>query len=433
MRAVPLPLKRVVAMRSMVVIAAVCTSVGPTLVAAGTRARPIGATVDALLIIARQTSPEVAAAALDAEAARAKIVSAGALQDPIASVENENFARNSTSGQGSTLRFRVMQEIPLWGKRQLRADIAGFDATAADYRRQDALLSLETRIKSVFAARYATFVALKLNDEIRQIVSASLKTACARFAQNAATFEDVTKLEIEVADLDTEASRLPSQTVKTSAQINALLSRKVDAPLAMPIAFRRLPPARSVTMNALVERAMRLNLEVAEAEAKADGAAAARDLPDRNRYPDLSVGPEYSQENSQGRSRFGSAGVAASFSIPLQWGAKDAQVSAATAEKAAAQIRVDALRLRISGEIAGMVAEYRASSKSLAILRDHHLPEARAALASAQSQVESAAGSLADVYAAAQRLRRIRLDILKLETEQQIAIAEIEKAIGGDL
>lgn len=420
-------------MRSIFVVVAACTAVAPTLVAAGTRARPIGATVDTLLAIARQTSPEVAAGALDAEAARAKIVSAEALPDPIASVENENFARNSTSGQGSTLRFRVMQEFPLWGKRQLRADIAGFGATAADYRCQDAVLSLETRIKSVFAARHATFVVLKLNGEIRQIVSASLKTARARFAQNAATFEDFTKLEIEVADLDTEAVRLQSQVVKTAAQINALLSRKVDAPLALPIAFRRLPSARSVTMNALVDRAMRLNLEVAEAEAKAAGAAAARELADRNRYPDLSIGPEYSQENSQGRSRFGSAGVAASFGIPLQWGAKDAQVSAATAEKAAARIRVDALRLRIGGEIAGIVADYRASSKSLAILRNHHLPDAPAALASAQSQVQSATGSLGDVYAAAQRLRRIKLDILKLETEQQIAIAEIEKAIGGDL
>ena len=351
----------------------------------------------------------------------------------MASVENENFSRNSTSGQGQTVRFRVMQEFPLWGKRGLRSDIAGYDALAASHRRRGVLYDLENRIKSVFAVRNASFIALGLNRDIRKIVDDALRTAKGRFAQNAATQEDVIKLEIEVADLDTEVARLDAQVLKTAAQLNALLSRRPDAPLARPSGFSRLPPERRLAVTALADRAVLSNADIAEGEAKARGAAAGRELAVRNRYPDISVGPTYSQENSAGANRFGSAGVAASFSIPLQWDAKEAEIRAATASQRAAESRVDALKLRVAGTIAGLIADYRAASKALTIMRLHHLPEAQVALTAAVGTAQSETPSLLGVFTASQRMLRIKLDILKLETEQQVAIAEIEKIVGGDL
>ena len=412
---------------SMLVIAGAIASLTPA--AAAPKPRAPGATVAELVAMARRTSPEVAAAALDAEAAAARIVIAGALPDPIASIENENFSRRSTSGKGSTVRFKVMQEFPLWGKRQLKEDIAGFDATAAGYRRRTAEVALEARIKSVFAARNATFVALGLNRETRAIVASALATAHDRFAQNAATQEDVTKLSIEAADLEAETVRLQAQMVKTAAQLNALLSRRTDAPLAIPAGFRKLPPEKIMTVDALVERAMRLNAGVAASEAKVSATASSRELAGRNRYPDISIGATASTENG----RFGSAGVAAEIKIPLQWGAKNAEVRATIAEASAAQLRARALKQRLGGEIAGMVAEYRGAIQTLAIMRHHHLPDARQALKSALAALQGPTGSLADIFAVAQRLRKIQLDILKLDTEQQIAVAELEKAIGGDL
>lgn len=401
----------------------------PAFVAATPKPRPPGATVGQLLAIARGTSPEVAAAALDAEAAAARIVIAGALPDPVGSIENENFASNSTSGKGSTLRYKVMQEFPLWGKRQLKEDMAGFDATAAGLRRRSAELELETRIKSVFAMRHSTYVALDLNKEMKAIILGALKSARAGFAQNTVSREDVTKLEIESADLEAETVRLEAQIVKTAAQLNALLSRKHNAPLAVPAGFRRLPTERVMTADALAERAMRLNPEIAEGEAKTSAAGKARELADKSFYPDLSVGAGFSTENG----RYGSASILGEIKIPLQWGAKNAEVTATIAEKAAAQTRVRALRQRLGGAVAGMAADFRANIKSLLIMRRHHLPDAQLALKTALAALDTATGNVSDVFFSSQRLRKIQLDILKLETEQQIAVAEIEKIIGGDL
>src|SRR5262245_11960593 len=82
-----------------------------------------GARVEELLAAVRDLNPEVAAAALDREAAAAKVFPAGALDDPTI-----NFTRDQ--GFRQTL-VTVTQEFPLWGKRALRREIAEAGAAAA--------------------------------------------------------------------------------------------------------------------------------------------------------------------------------------------------------------------------------------------------------------------------------------------------------------
>jgi outer membrane protein TolC len=93
-----------------------------------------GATVGQLIALARQLSPGLAAAALDAEAAISRITSAGALPDPTLRIDADNLDRRNVSMNGRTTIYRLMQEFPLWGKLDLKRDIAGFEATAARHR-----------------------------------------------------------------------------------------------------------------------------------------------------------------------------------------------------------------------------------------------------------------------------------------------------------
>ncbi len=167
---------------------------------------PPGATAAELIALARQLSPELAAAALTADAAIARITSAGALPDPTLRVGADNLDQRNISMNGTTTTYRLMQEFPLWGKLDLKQEMATFEATAARYRRQGAELELVARVKSVFA--------------------------------------------------------------------NALLNRRPNAPLAIPVALRPLPNERKLNVAVLVDRAIRLNPTIAEGQAKAGSATA---------------------------------------------------------------------------------------------------------------------------------------------------------------
>src|SRR3989440_489820 len=216
-----------------------------------------GSTVGELIALARQLSPELAAAALNAEAAVARITSAGALPDPTGRITTDNLDQRNVSMNGRTTQYRLMQEFPLWGKLDLKRDIASFEATAAQHRRRSAELELVARVKGVFAARYATFQALTLTQQTLDTVTTATANVRDRYSQGSAAQDDVLRLEIEAEELNIEIERLRGQTIKTAAQLNALLNRRPDAPLARPAALRPLPNESKMRIAALVDRAAR--------------------------------------------------------------------------------------------------------------------------------------------------------------------------------
>jgi outer membrane protein TolC len=388
-----------------------------------------GATVGELIALARQLSPELAASGLDAEAAIARIASAGALPDPMARVTADNLDQRNVSMNGTTTQYRLMQEFPLWGKLDLKRDIASFDAAAAQHRRRSAELELIARVKGVFAARYATFQALTLTQQSLDTVRSATTNVRDRYSQGGAAQEDVLRLEIEAEELNIEIERLRGQTLKTAAQLNALLNRRPDAPLARPVALRPLPSESRMRVAALVDRAVRLNPSIAEGEAKTGSASAMRELAERNRYPDVNLGVMGTQD----RSGYAGVGVMGEFRVPLQWGAKEADIAAATAEQAASEQRLRTLKAALRGEVAGMLAEYGAARKTLAILQQHHLPRSELVVRSSLSALETGQADAFKVLDAVRRLRSVQLEILKLRVQLQATLADIEKAVGEDL
>jgi len=390
---------------------------------------PPGATVGELVALARQLSPELAAAALTAEAATVRITSAGALPDPTLRVDADNLDQRNVSMNGTTITFRLMQEFPLWGKLGLKREMASFEATAARYRRRGVEVELVARVKSVFAARYATFQARALTQRTLDTVLTAAATLRDRYAQGGTTQEDVLRLEIEAEELGIEIERLRGQQTKTAAQLNTLLNRRPDAPLAQPVALRRLPAEKTMSITLLVDRAVELNPMVAEGQAKTASAAVAQSLAERNRYPDVTLGIMTTRD----RDGYAGTGVMGELRIPLQWGAKEAEISAAAAERAAAEQRLNTLKATIRGEVAGMLAEYRATAKTLEIMQQHHLPKSELIVGSVLSALEAGQGDVIRVLDAIRRLRNMQLEILKIQVQQQATLAEIEKAIGGDL
>src|SRR5712692_1646273 len=388
-----------------------------------------GATAAELIALARQLNPEVAAAALSAEAAVARITSAGALPDPTFRISADNLDQRDVSMNGTSVTFRLMQEFPLWGKRDLRREMARFDATAAGYRRRGAEFELIARVKSVFAARYATYRAHALTQRTLDTVLTAASTLRDRYAQGGATQEDVLRLEIEAEELGIELERLRGQQTKKATQLNTLLNRRPDAPLAQPVALRRLPAEKTMSIAVLVDRAVTLNPMVAEGQAKTASAAVAQSLAERNRYPDVTLGIMSTRD----RDGYAGTGVMGELRIPLQWGAKEAEISAAAAERAAAEQRLNTLKATIRGEVAGMLAEYRATAKTLEIMQQHHLLKSELIVGSVLSALEAGQGDVIRVLDAIRRLRNMQLEILKIQVQQQATLAEIEKAIGGDL
>ena len=125
-----------------------------------------GATLDSVLAIARELSPQLAARALDADAARARVKVAGSLPDPVLRITSDEIDRLSGPRQNKML-YSVEQEIPLWGKQTLRREAAEAEVSQKAAELKDAETELTERVKVAFALRYQTYRALQANRDLR--------------------------------------------------------------------------------------------------------------------------------------------------------------------------------------------------------------------------------------------------------------------------
>lgn len=393
-----------------------------------------GATIDDLLAMGRRMSPEVAAAALETEAALARVDAAGRLPDPTFSTEFRDMTRQRSSplpDELARVEYRIEQEFPLWGKLGLQEDVARAKAGAARQTQRATELEVAARIKTVFAARYAAFESWRLTRDLSKMVATLADATQSRYAQGLGEQEDVIRAEVEKTRLRTEMLRFEADQRQTAAQLNALLDRPADAPLAAPLSLRPIPEQAS-TLPDLLDQGRRDNPAIGAAQSQVAAAEGDRALVERSWYPDVTLGATFQQFVDQsGRSPGYEALIGAK--VPLQWGLREAWEREAAANLAAARRRRDAAAASVRGDVGKAYWSLDGSRQIARVLQEVQLPQSRLALQTALRGYEHGRSNLNTVLDTEQRVFETMLRLLVVQVEQQARLADIERLIGSDL
>lgn len=380
-----------------------------------------GASVDDLLTRVRNFNPELAAAALDREAVVAKIYPAGALDDPMLNLSRDQGFRQTL--------LTVSQDFPLWGKRELRRDVARANATAARGREGGVANDLQEQVKMVFAQYYQAEQSIAVTRGIQVVLRDVSASTRARYAQGVGTQSDAIRADLEQTRIDPVISGLQRDREAAKAKLNALIGRPADAPLAAPKVLRRVPSASALTFAALMARARETNSTLATARAEIAATEGERALVDKSWYPDVTVTagvtdlPDMSPR----------ATVGIGLKVPLQWGVREEQAREATAKKGAAQLRLEAATLKIGSELQSALADLTRTQHDEDVHEHALMPQSETAYRSVLASYQQGKSDLAPVLEAARQRLQIGIDLLRIRTEAQTALATIERLIGGDL
>jgi cobalt-zinc-cadmium efflux system outer membrane protein len=257
---------------------------------------PPGRDVDSLLSVARERNPEYAGMRHEAAAAGERVVPAGALADPRLRIElrdltrmGEQNATLSPSRVGST-KYLLMQDLPWYGKRDLKRQIAELDAQGAEGRAMGTWADLAARIKSAHAQLYYVQRNERLTREILDLMLRLERITRLRYTQGLAAQPDVIRAQVEQTSLMNELLGLDNDRRQLQARINALLARPATATLAEPDHLRPLPAPTLLDYAALEERVRTRNPQLFAEAARIGAAEKSRELAYRNRYPDFIVG-----------------------------------------------------------------------------------------------------------------------------------------------
>jgi outer membrane protein TolC len=387
----------------------------------GSSAEPIpGATVDDLLARVRKFNPEVAAAALDREAAVAKIYPAGALDDPMVNLSRDQGFRQTL--------FTASQDFLLWGKRDLRRGVAQANAVASAGREGSVTAELVEQTKVVFSQYYQADQAIRVTREIHSLHRTVAESVRARYSQGLGSQSDAIRAELERTRLEPELSALEQDEEAAKAKINALIGRPAGAELAPPRELRKLPPVASLTLDALMARARTGNPMLMTARSEIEAAEGERRLVDKSWYPDVTLTLGGNDLAGIGTRVTGGVGI----KVPLQWGVREAQAREATAKKGAAELRLEAAGLKIESELQSALASLARAQHTSDLLEHGLSQESDAAYRSALASYQQGRGDLTSVLDAARRRMEVRIEALQVGTEAQTAFSAIERLTGGE-
>ncbi|MEW6703282.1 MAG: TolC family protein [Methylibium sp.] len=397
---------------------------------------PLGRDLPGLLAYARAQSPELRAMREEAEAAAQRVGPAGALPDPVLRVELMNINNYGNDASPSLLPWKVgetkytlMQSLPLWGKRELKRDAAAADARQAEARTNASWAELAARIKAAHAEYYRAAGNERLTTEVLGLMTRLEQVAQARYAGGLAAQADAIRAQLEQTAMRSELIMIDSEKRQIRARLNALLARESGAPLADPLELRAVPTLNTADASSLAERARSGNPQLQAELARVSIAQKSRDLTQRNRYPDLTVGLSPSQMGS----RITTWGVMFEMNIPLQQEARRGQEREAEAMVAASRSRADALQQQLVGDLAVNLAGLEAARRNETLLKTQLLPQSELGLQSALAAYENGKAEFAMLLEAQRQIRKARQEILKTQVEAQMRLAEIERIVGEEL
>lgn len=391
----------------------------------------LGASLPALLEHARVNNPAFAAERAEADAARERIGSAGALPDPSFQIELMDFT-NTMRGGSTTLvpgevgetRYRIVQPLPAWGKRALDSRAATARAGRADAGRELAWVNLAAEIKAAWLRYYAADREAALNRDALALLQGVEETTLARYRQGLVAQQAVLRAQREITALRVAQVGVERRRSGAAAALNALLARPADSALAVPLDPPALPP--TPPFATLVERVRGLNPELAAEGLGVDVARLERDRTWRDRYPDFSVG----LTNNRPRGGEASWDLMVEVMIPLQQSARRAKEREAAYMLSAADARRAAAEARLQGELGRAHAEFSAGRETLQLLRASLLPQAAATRDAARSAFANGRADFDTVLEAERQLIDIHLQTLTTEVDTRLALAELEKLAG---
>jgi outer membrane protein TolC len=369
----------------------------------------------------------------EAEAAAARVAPAGNLPDPSFSMELRDITRDGTisptlspSNVGST-KYTVRQMFPWPGKRDLARAAAEASAEQSNQAARATWNELAMRIKVAHARRYELAQRREIVGEIDALLASLESVTRSRYAGGLASQADAVRALSERTMLRGELISLAVQTRTVDAQVNALLARPPDAPLAAPAAPRL--PAEEPQFASLAGRLRDRNPELAADRARVDSAERSRELAYRNRYPDFALAVSPIQRDN----RLADWDVMFEVTIPLQQGTRRAQEREAEATVAAAGARREATMQRALGELGTALAQLSGAREMARLTEASLVPQTRVNLQAALAAYEAGKVDFLALLDAERQVRQARLSLIAAEVEAQMRLAEIERLIGEDL
>ncbi|MBW4056739.1 MAG: TolC family protein [Proteobacteria bacterium] len=365
-----------------------------------------------------------------------RIVQAGSLDDPMLMLKIQNgVVTDPLNFHKESMTAKVIgisQQLPFWGKRGLKEEIAAKDAESYRWQVEERKLELVRMVKETYYRIYYTDKSLEIVDKNIRILDDFITLAETKYSVGQGAQQDVFKSQVERSKLLDMKISLEQERKSLEAALNALLFRSPDAAVGRIPDFEITPldlSAKDLRAAAFENRPLVKSLKALIEKGEAGHRLARKDF-----YPDFNVSLEYMQRDpAMGGEGLDMYSLGVTFNLPLQQARRHAMVAESDSEVRMASDEMNALRNSIDSGISDLLAKLEKSEKLVALYRTGIIPQAEQSLESATIGYRVNKVDFLSLLDSRVTLFNYERDLYESQAEYMMTRARLEAAVGMEL
>ncbi|MDD2367393.1 MAG: TolC family protein [Desulfuromonadaceae bacterium] len=366
-----------------------------------------------------------------------RVSQASALEDPMVMFKLQNLlARKPFSLGGNdpaTAKvIGVSQQLPFWGKRANREEIATLEAESYRWRFEEQKLQLRRMLTETYYQIWSLDKSLQLIEKNLKIISDFISIAESRYSVGQGVQQDIYKAGLERSKLLDKQIVLRQQRMSLAAGLNYLLNRPGGTQIATPPDFEL--PEKSVAADILNALSLENRPELKALKVLEKKGNVGRALAEKEYYPDFNLSFEYMfRQAAMGASGDNMFTVGVTFNLPLQKERRHAMLAESNSETNMADSDFNALKSQISYTISDTVARLERYRNQIQLYKNGIIPQAEQSLESAVISYRVGRIDILALLDGQMNLLNYERELYASEAEYMISLASLEAAVGVEL
>jgi len=390
--------------------------------------------LDALIDTALNNNPELASSQARWQMFTSRVAQATAFEDPMLMLKIQNGVItdpfNFSKDPMTQKVIGISQQIPFFGKRALKGEVAAKEAETYHWSMEERRLELARMVKETYYQIYFTDKAAAIVDKNIKIMDDFITLAETKYSVGQGTQQDVFKAQVERSKMLDMKIGLEQQRKSLATALNALLFRSADTPVGTVPDFELSPVAMSA--DDLRAAALENRPQVKSLQAQIDKANAGRKLAQREFYPDFNVSLEYMQrEPSMGDPGYDMYGLGVTFNLPVQRQRRHAMVAEANSEITMATAELNTFKNTVDAGVSDLLAKLEKRRKLVQLYKTGIIPQAEQALESAAIGYRVNKVDFLTLLDSRTTLYNYEREYYDSMADYQMQLAQLEALVGG--
>ncbi len=369
-----------------------------------------------------------------------KAKQASALEDPMFMFKLQNMLAREpfvfNKDPQSAKAIGISQQIPFWGKRAIKGEIAQYEAESYRWSIEERRLELTRMVKETYYQLYSVDKSLEIVEKNLQILADFTTIAESKYSVGQGVQQDIYKAGLERSKMLDMQITLQQQRRSLEANLNYLLFRPGNTPVGRIADFDI--PKLALSPEQLKETADEKRPQIKSLSNLVNKGKASQRLARKEYWPDFNLSFEYMFKEAVATEMVSDPGynmvtLGVTFNLPLQRERRQAMVAEASSETNMSLEELNALRNSIGYSVNDLLAQMERRRKLVELYKGGIIPQAEQSLESAVISYRVNKVDFLTLLDGRMNLFNYERELYESQAEYMMKLAQLEATIGTEL